>query len=325
MHYLVRFLLVLNLWSIQGVYGRALSEPTQSSHLADYGRPLRTTHLVEFHDFRNMAKRDSPESVPITIAPDKTCGFISGSPYNPVTCMNPAHQCAWEDNQIKAVMCGAVLDKNDENWVVNLNCFERDEALDTQLCGDTCKGNQINLLCTNRSAPYCKTYAYPKGVRDYICAPTRALQSVSFTVDTERAAQFITATVPLTVGQATETETSYTFIETDTEPVTTSISEASKTIPPPPSPSSKPDSNLGAIIGGAVGGFAALLLIVLAIFWFVRRLKSDDTPGKGGSIKTHEMSGEPTHFEISGEPVHYEMSGEPTHFEMSGEPATSQA
>jgi hypothetical protein len=37
------------------------------------------------------------------------------------------------------------------------------------------------------------------------------------------------------------------------------------TIPPPPLPSSKPDSNLRAIIGGSVRGFAALLLIALTI------------------------------------------------------------
>ncbi|CAG7557797.1 unnamed protein product, partial [Fusarium equiseti] len=241
--------------SIQGVYGRALSEPTQSSHLADYGRPLRTIHIVESPDFRNMAKRDETDIL------------------------------------TAAIICGAVLDKKLENWELYFRCFERDQALNTQLCDDVCQSNPLNLCYTNSSAPYCKTYAYPKGIQDYICAATRALQSVYFTVDTERAAQFITATVPVTVEQpATETGTSNTFIETDTEPVTTTIPEPSKSITPSPFPSSKPDSNLGAIIGGAVGGFVALLLIVLAIFWFVRRLKSDDTPG---SIKTNEMSGEP--------------------------------
>ncbi|KAH7187722.1 hypothetical protein DER44DRAFT_680270, partial [Fusarium oxysporum] len=264
----LRCSIVLNLWSIHGVHGRAFAEPTQPPHLADHDRPLRTTRIVEPPDFRHLAKRRETsletEALSITIAPDETCGFISGSPYNPVTCENPHYQCAWVGEI--GILCGPVLEDSDK-WDYYLRCYERDQALDNGICNNICK------------FAHCLTYVYPKGVKDYRCAPTRALQSVSFTVDTERPVQFITATVSL----STATETSHTLTEIDIGPVTTTVLESSH------------DSNLGAIIGGAVGGFAALLLIASTIFWFVRRSRRDDHPGKAGPSKTHEMSGEPAH------------------------------
>ncbi|KAJ9419481.1 hypothetical protein QL093DRAFT_2591084 [Fusarium oxysporum] len=61
---------------------------------------------------------------------------------------------------------------------------------------------------------------------------------------------------------------------------TTSSSSSTVSLPSsPPAPSSRSSSNkIGAIIGGAIGGFVALSLVSLAIFWFVRRSKEDGTP-----------------------------------------------
>lgn len=97
---------------------------------------------------------------------------------------------------------------------------------------------------------------------DFRCAPTPVakVQSVSFTYDGQHDAVFLTST--------------YTDINSQpssTEPVS---STASHPPPPPPPPSHSNNSNIGAIVGGAVGGFVALSLVAFAIFWFVRRRKT---------------------------------------------------
>jgi hypothetical protein len=120
---------------------------------------------------------------------------------------------------------------------------------------------------TEESSAYCKTYAYPEGIEDYRCAPTPVtrVESVSFTYKGQDHAEFFTTT--LTHGDITSIE-----------PTPTTTPETSATIPPPPPPPPKSEPNIGAIIGGAIGGFIALSLVALAIFWSVRRSKKNDTP-----------------------------------------------
>lgn len=89
------------------------------------------------------------------------------------------------------------------------------------------------------------------------------VSSVSFTYDGQNNADLITTTYTRTNSHISSTEPVFS------------------TIPPPPPPSRLPPPNhhnVGAIIGGAIGGFVALSLIAFAIFWFVRRRKKDDTP-----------------------------------------------
>lgn len=87
-----------------------------------------------------------------------------------------------------------------------------------------------------------------------------------------------------------------------------------------PEPSGGSTTNLGAIIGGAVGGFAALSATGFGIFFVRRKLRKDkkrealaaaatsrpdETPGKNGVIYRQEKQ-----TELSGQPV-VEMSQPP--------------
>lgn len=72
-----------------------------------------------------------PTPLTITVAPDSTCGFITGG-YRPMTCIN-GRACSWESGKLNAIFCG--LQK------IYTTCLNRDDALDPDICGDSCKSN----------------------------------------------------------------------------------------------------------------------------------------------------------------------------------------
>ncbi|KAL6406549.1 hypothetical protein AUP68_09348 [Ilyonectria robusta] len=256
-------LIALVLWAIQRSYGRVLSQPTQRPREADRDRPLVQTRMVEIPELRlrQLAKRQqtslSNAVFTVTIATDETCGWLSGSPGSPITCQN--HQpCMWAGSL--GIICGVPDKPND--WEVHVRCVERAVALNTALCNDVCESNSFFLRCTDSSAAYCRTYAYPEGIVDFRCAPTPVarVQSVSFTYDGQHDAGFLTSTYTDINSQASSTK-----------PVSSTTSHPP---PLPPPPSHTNHSNTGAIVGGAVGGFVAVSLVAFAIFWFVRRRKT---------------------------------------------------
>ena len=51
---------------------------------------------------------------------------------------------------------------------------------------------------------------------------------------------------------------------------------------PPPRPSAAPSTNVAAIAGGAVGGFAIIVIFVLGLVWLLRRNKNRLAAGAGG-------------------------------------------
>ncbi|EXK76958.1 hypothetical protein FOQG_18316 [Fusarium oxysporum f. sp. raphani 54005] len=255
--------IMLGLWAVQGSHGRLLSEPTQRSQIADLDRPPAPTRMVDISEPRYMAKRQetslSNNVYVVTIATDETCGWLSGRPALSITCENH-HSCMWVSSL--GIFCGEPEDF--KNWQVHIRCIDREMALNPGLCNDTCQTNPLFLRCIEKSAAYCGTYVFPQGIQDYRCSSTPAtrVSSVSFTYNGQKNAGFVTTTYTVSDSQVVSTKS------------------ASSTIPPSSSSSPTPppnNNNIGAIIGGAIGGFVALALVILAIFCFVRRSKKDNT------------------------------------------------
>ncbi|KAF4335345.1 hypothetical protein FBEOM_10805 [Fusarium beomiforme] len=163
------------------------------------------------HALKRQITSSSNNEVTVTLAPDETCGWLSGRPGVPIT--------------------------------------------------------------TQESAAYCRTYAYPDGIQDYRCVPTpeTRVSSVSFTYKGQKNAGLVTATYTNAPSEIVSTE--FVYSTTSSSPSTSSLPSSA---PAPPSPSH--NNNIAAIVGGAIGGFVALSLIFLAIFWFIRRSKEDGSP-----------------------------------------------
>ncbi|CZS79823.1 unnamed protein product [Fusarium graminearum] len=286
MNKLQHLVIFFGLWGIQGSFGRMLPGPTQTSQTWDLNRP--SSDPIHTTEIRELIKRqDSSSSVTpitVTIAKDETCGFLSGRPALPITCENQ-RPCMWAASV--GIVCGDI--DNDKSWDVHIHCLDREMALNPSLCNDTCVGNPLYLLCTNESAPYCGTYEFPQGIEDYRCSSTPAtrVSTASFTYIGQENANFVTTTlnVPESVSQSSSTESASVASSSSTIP--SSTSPPSNTSPPKPPPSSQ--NNLGAIIGGAVGGFAALSLVLFGIAWFVRQSRKKNRQ----SIPVNPMEQDP--------------------------------
>jgi hypothetical protein len=59
---------------------------------------------------------------------------------------------------------------DDPAWA---HCLDSEAALDPMSCNEVCQSNTFKIHCTQAASPYCRTYQYPSGVRDYRCAGSR--------------------------------------------------------------------------------------------------------------------------------------------------------
>ncbi|KAF9772674.1 hypothetical protein IL306_009607 [Fusarium sp. DS 682] len=244
---------------LQSVTAMDLAHAAQRNHARDVPIATTTPAPLAFIDELNLfaghsglqvrQEATTSSSLVVTIAPSNTCGYMSGTTSG-------------------LVGCGAEI---------YITCVESSKAVDPGACDDLCQSNTYFLRCTNSEEPFCRTYAYPKGIRDYRCASTEveSVQSVKFTYEGEENPSFRTTTIGGTSSRALPTITdadTTTFrkpIETDT--YTTTTSDA-------PVPTHKSKSKpVGAIVGGVVGGVAVIGLIGLGVFFLLHRRKSTPT------------------------------------------------
>ncbi|KAH6695673.1 hypothetical protein F5X68DRAFT_198733 [Plectosphaerella plurivora] len=237
-------------------------------------QPTPTIARREGHDRRQLAT-STPTTTVVTAAPDSTCGFLSGSPGNAITCENGGI-CSWAPDNVRAIICADI--PKGISFSAKLQCFERTAATNTNICDDVCQSNEFNLLCTESTAAFCRTYNFPSGLRDFRCASTSVAlaQSIEFTYSNQEGRDFFTTTwsdeptgLPTSITRPSilsESETS-TARESSSRSSSSASDTGSATAEPAPSGGG---TNIGAIVGGVVGGVAVLALIGFGIF-FMRR------------------------------------------------------
>ncbi|KAH6984288.1 hypothetical protein BKA56DRAFT_729804 [Ilyonectria sp. MPI-CAGE-AT-0026] len=204
---------------------------------------------------------DNLSTYTVTYAPNSTCGYLSGSVQIPITCENKGI-CLWELEYFRFIACE--IDK--DTGLARTKCLQRDEALDPVLCDDVCVSNTYNLFCTNETEPYCRTYAYPKGVRDYRCAATPAtrVSSVDFTYNGEQYPDFTVSTFVDVDGTTREPSESLSIATTTKD--AGSLATSSSTTKP--KDDGKGSTNVGAIAGGTIGGFFVGMFALGMVYWF---------------------------------------------------------
>ncbi|KAJ4229149.1 hypothetical protein NW759_003872 [Fusarium solani] len=210
-------------------------------------------------------------TITVTVAPDETCGFDDQA-YR-YTCL-PSTSCSWELDSIADVFC--------DFEEILTTCLDRIDATDTDICDDDCSWDDYILKCTESSSPYCAEWHFG-GITAWVCSDFRTSETIYSTNDGQprefKTVVFVDGTPSMTwvdamftpTTESTATDPSETF-ETTTTTTTEELSET-KTAPPPPPP---PGLNVGAVVGGVVGGLAVISLTILGILYILRRNRRRD-------------------------------------------------
>ncbi|CEI70865.1 hypothetical protein FVEN_g9753 [Fusarium venenatum] len=259
---------------VTGHAGRQLM-PSMPEITADPMDFLDQIQLLQRRELQQRQEVSSPFDLTVTNAPDATCGYLSAEIGVPITCTNK-EVCAWALVQEDAgvIRCGTEI---------KVNCYESFKAVDPTLCNDVCQSDTMNLLCTDSDMPYCRTYAFPNGIRDYRCASSSltAEQSAEHTFYGQKNPKFTTR-VANGAGATTELEEAADKAATKTDEPTTITKVAESTKSTSNDGSNKSSSApIGAIVGGAVGGVALIGLVMLGIFFVLRRKRNKTVTTQG--------------------------------------------
>lgn len=251
------------------------SKPTGIVNLALDGMTPKPTSPPDYH---NLFRRQKPEDQYVIVAPDATCGYISGRPGASYTC-GPGATCAFLS--IKSDD-GYVACCNSEECGFRATCVDYDDFFTSSSCTGGCEVDILTLKCTATSAPFCNTISFAGGIQDFWCnnvnISTYQVASTSYSGQPEdrifQTFPYTDLTAEITIASSgTEDSLAATGNPTaDSTSDTTTSTTASETSA---TETSEPSSGtpIGAIVGGVVGGVGALALAGLAAFFILRRKK----------------------------------------------------
>ncbi|KAK3949346.1 hypothetical protein QBC32DRAFT_266931 [Pseudoneurospora amorphoporcata] len=225
----------------------------------------------------------------IFIAPDNTCGYVSGLAGAAFTCIDPANSCVFIPSS--GSIPGAAGCCNTKLCGFRVACMDYSEVLVQSKCDDGCMADTYTAKCTGTDNPYCGTIAFPGGITDYFCGTLSGsrVQSAKTTYDGETDGRtFLTWTnsgssstlaVPTIESSTSARGASSTASSSSSGTVGLGGTSTDPADPNQPEPKKeKGGNNIGAIVGGVVGGLAVIGLVILGIVWMVRRKKRTNTP-----------------------------------------------
>ncbi|KAJ4122792.1 hypothetical protein NW768_010237 [Fusarium equiseti] len=129
-----------NIFKLIGLVGLAVHVAAKPQQVAkrnhDYILPrvtaaprglLEEVELLQGHGVQaRQVSSSSAITLTLTIAPDETCGYLSGSLGVPITCENKA-RCTWEQDSINVIACSMEFYRQ---------CVESKTAVNPRLCND---------------------------------------------------------------------------------------------------------------------------------------------------------------------------------------------
>ncbi|PON20923.1 hypothetical protein TGAM01_v210208 [Trichoderma gamsii] len=273
---------------LAAVDARNLHQPraTAASGFDFGGFSPKPTSAPDFPFHQALQRRAGSSSSPtvVYVAPDATCGFISGLPGAGYTCGVGA-TCVFFTASQSSQAPGRVACCNSNECNARNVCIDYNGYFSQSKCDNGCAVDTFTLKCTSTEAPYCNTISFPGDIMDVFC------NNVNITG--------IQAALTTYRGESSRTFRPLTL--TDNEATTTSDDSTSTSPTPSSSPSASgtgggsngddnngssgdndngskngggSKSNTGAIVGGVVGGVGGLALIGLAVFFFLRRRNS---------------------------------------------------
>ncbi|KAH6671713.1 hypothetical protein B0J14DRAFT_79453 [Halenospora varia] len=214
-----------------------------------------------------------------------TCGFVSGSTSNAVTCVRTDYKCA-QDTQYSVFGCC-----NTGACQLTTSCVP---AASLSLCGNDCAADPYVLKCVTAS-PYCNQYVLTSSGflnTAFYCSNAPQIDTVVLTAtDGGKGVA--------TLVQVTENIPSKASSTTSTSPSTTSVSptlssQSTITITPTPTPSPEPKKStpIGAIVGGTIGGVFAIALLAILVFFLRKRSNNSTNTATAGAGEAQVQMGQ---------------------------------
>ncbi|GAB1313221.1 hypothetical protein MFIFM68171_03431 [Madurella fahalii] len=245
-------------------------------------------------DVHEVLRRQNNLGATYIMAPDNTCGFVSGRSSAAYTCVGSKLRCAFIPSSRKVPGAAGCCDGTD--CAFRVSCI--DSADMKKSCDKDCQADSLTLKCTG-SAKFCNTVAFPLGVTDYYCATRRIarVQSAQTTYRGQKSRTMVSTVIKPTASSSTRSSTSRRSTKASSS--LTSTTSSSDTVSPDTAssttatsttsdsaranaatssstdlvaaPAPAPATPAGAIVGGVLGGVALLTLIIFGAVFLRQR------------------------------------------------------
>ncbi|KAM0440775.1 hypothetical protein ACHAPT_000076 [Fusarium lateritium] len=263
----------------------AYPEPTSIVALALDGVSPAPTTPPRLHDIFRRANDNKDDPTTVLVAPDATCGFVSGRLGAPFVCDDSDYPCIFITPE--ASRSGAIACCNADGCATRASCVNFNEFFSSSKCDDGCAVDEFTLKCTETDLPYCNTITFDGGFQDYWC------NSDEFSTPLKAETTYSGQTNKVTYSKRVLTDSSSTFLDatgTGTDsPGATATSDADSN-----DKKGDKEAPVGAIVGGVVGGVGALGLAGILV-WFILRQRSKkqhpNTPGYQPTLVQQPGSG----------------------------------
>ncbi|KAI1329302.1 hypothetical protein F5Y16DRAFT_106025 [Xylariaceae sp. FL0255] len=249
---------------------------------------------------KELLKRQSDLGT-LFVAPDATCGYVSGRAGAAYTC-NDEYTCNLLEEPASST--GYVACCNGEVCGARVTCLDYTQVYSSSLCDDGCMQDTFTAKCTNEAQPYCGTVTFFAGIGDYYCdsLSISTAQQLYTTYNGENGVSWSTNVFNLdqTSSASSFDFSSFSFTDTSSTDTASSSSSSSTATNPTSSgggdngssgnggnntsgdggdngnngSSKKSSTPIGAIVGGVVGGVAVIVIAALGIFFLVRYKKN---------------------------------------------------
>ncbi|KAH7222688.1 uncharacterized protein BKA55DRAFT_743909 [Fusarium redolens] len=238
-------------------------------------------------------------TITVTVAPDSTCGFNANR--DRWTC-DEGLRCVWESGKINRVWC--------ESHAVATTCLDRTVYLDPAKCNNECSANSHIAVCASTAAPVCATLELGDGIFSYWCSTLDFIVRFDSTpLQPRELSTLVLVDGHEITGGLTTLGLEPSTTESGSTTITASETENSSSLTEPSTsatPSPGPNHNVGAIVGGVVGGLAVIVMGIFGLVLLRRRRGNKDTlfgSNSGSAPQPQFLSNMPDTAEVVGSPA----------------------
>ncbi|AEO59434.1 hypothetical protein MYCTH_2307766 [Thermothelomyces thermophilus ATCC 42464] len=233
---------------------------------------------------RDLQKRDT-----------QTCGYVDGNPHSDYICAHPDAQCLY-DTRVSAVGC--CLTTSCEVYAACLP-YASSKATKTY-------DRERTLYCSNSNLPSCAVFSYGDrtgsiaGYTIHTCDSVSTTYTIFFRATTSSSSSSTTSSSETSQSSAESTaesaESTAESTTSDSSPTATDGGDSPAETSDGADSDSGSSTPVGPIVGGVIGGVAALALIGLGAFLLIRRKDSNGPAPVGMAAAPGGPPGGPTGY-----------------------------